>query len=208
MTRRFIIFVLAAALLLPFGYVVAQMVWICFHHRYDSPETGLYHGSVSVQCDSWDEPFYSLHLKAETSPCWYWRQPTNFTYSTVEIVCRGESSERQASVSLPDFIYRSGGVSAPFTRDVLAGWLLGAETNQAAARQHADAIFGYFQAAADGSLPPPRHHGYRFEQPVRVHIQHFQLGYGVGSTVYIWVAVWLFWVVIAGRIMLWRSHEG
>ncbi len=207
MTKRFLLFVLVAALLLPLGYVGAQMGWQVFHHRYESPETGLYHGFVSVYCHSWDELFYSLHFKAKTSPRWYWKQPTNFTYSTLEVVCHGDSSERHATVSLPDFTYSSGGVSAPFTRDVLAGWLLDAETNQAAARLHADALFGFFQAAADGSLPPPRHHSYRFEQPTHVRIQHFQLGYGVGSTVYIWVIVWLFCVVIFGRKILQRTPE-
>jgi hypothetical protein len=207
MTKRFLLFVLVAALLLPVGSVGAQMGWQFFHHRYEHPETGFYHGSVYAFCDSSEELFYLLHFKAKTSPRWYWRQPTNFTYSTLEVVCRGDSSERQATVSLPDFTYSSGGVSAPFTRDVLAGWLLGSETNQADARQHADALFGYFQAAADGSLPHPRHHAHRFEQPTRVRIQHFLLGYGVGSTVYIWVAVWLFWVVIVGRKMWRRSPE-
>jgi hypothetical protein len=42
MTKRFLLFVLVAALLLPLGYVGAQMSWQFFHHRYESPETGLY----------------------------------------------------------------------------------------------------------------------------------------------------------------------
>ena len=208
MTRRLIIFALVAALLLPIGYIGAQMVWYRFHHRYDSPETGLYHGYISVLCDSRDEPFYSLHFKAESSPRWYWRQPTNFSYTTLEVEWRKETADRHATVSLPDFTYRTGDASAPFTRDVLAGWLFGAQTNGIAERQHVDTVFGYFQAAADGSLPRPRHHTYYLEQPSRVRIQHFLLGYGVGSTVYIWLAVWLLLVVIVGRKLLRRSHGG
>jgi hypothetical protein len=208
MTKRRIIFVLVATLLLPLGCVGAQMVWYCFHHRYDSPETGLYHGYVTVLCDSWDEPFYSLHIKAESSPRWYWRQPTNFSYTTIEVEWRDEAVDRHATVSLHEFTYHTDGASGALTRDVLAGWLFGAATNRVTDRHHLDAVFGCFQAAADGSLPRPRHHTYYLEQASRVRIQHFLLGYGVGSTVYIWSAVWLFLVVIVGRKILRWSHEG
>ena len=208
MTKRLIIFALVAALLLPIGYVGAQMVWFRFHHRYDSPETGFYHGYVSVRCDNWDEPFYSLHFKAESSPRWYWRQPTNFSYTTLEVEWRDESAERHATVNLLAFTYRTDGASGAFTRDVLAGWLFGAATSRITDTQHVDTVLGYFQAAAGGSLPGPRHHSYYLEKPSHVRIQHFLLGYGVGSTVYIWLAVWLLLVVILGRKILRRSHGG
>lgn len=208
MTKRFIIFVLVAAVLLPVGYISAQMVWYRFHHRYDSPETGLYHGYVSVLFDSSDEPFYWLHFQAESSPRWYWRQPTNFSYTTLEVKWRDESADRHATVSLPAFTYRLDNTTGAFTRDVLASWLFGAATNRIADRQHVDTIFGYFEAAAGGSLPHPRHHAYYLEQPIHVRVQHFLLGYGVGSTVYIWLGVWLLLVVVVGRKILGRSHGG
>ena len=208
MTKWLILFVLVAALLLPIGYVGAQMLWHRFHHRYDSPQTGLYHGHVSVLFDNYDEPFYWLHFRAESSPRWYWRQPSRFRYSRLEVEWREESTERRATVSLPAFTYRTDSASGPFTRDVLASWLNGGATNKIFDRQRADTIFGYFEAAAGGSLPRPRHHTYYFEQPIRVRVQHFLFGYGVGSTVYIWFVVWLLSVVLVGRKILRRSHGG
>ncbi len=159
--------------------------------------------------DSFEEPLYWLHFKGRSSPGWYLRQPTNFSYTRLEVEWADESSGRQhATVTLPAFTYRTDTARGAFTQDVLAGWLLGTVTNRIRASQHVDTVFGYFQAAADGSLPRPRHHSYYVEQPSRVRIQHFLLGYGVGSTVYIWLAVWLFLVVIIGRKILRRSHGG
>ena len=204
--KGFTIFSVSALLILFIGCVGAEFVWSQFHHRYDSPETGLYHGSVRALFDSYDEPFYYLQFRAETSPRWYWTQPTNFSYTTVEVEWRDESSDRHAIVTLPAFTYQTGDASGAFTRDVLASWLYGL-TNQVSDRLHSDAIFGCFEAAAQGSLPPPRHHPHYLEKPIRVHIQHFLLGYGVGSTVYIWLLVWLFSVIFFGR-RLWRKYRG
>ena len=204
--KRSTILVVAAILVLPIGYIGAQWVWFRFHHRYDSPETGLYHGSVTALFDSLDEPFYSLRLRAESSPRWYWSLPTNFSYTSLEVEWREESTDRHATVSLPGLTYRAGDSSGAFTRDVLAGWLHGS-TNWASGRQHVDAIFGYFESAARGSLPPPRHHTYYLEQPIRVQIHHFLLGYGVGSTVYIWLVVWLLLVMFCSRRLL-RINRG
>jgi hypothetical protein len=213
MTKRLIIFVPVAVLLLPVGYIGAQLLWYHFHHRYDRPETGLYHGYVTVSFDSFDidARIYGLHFRAESSPRWYWTQPTNFTYTILEVEWRDESADRHATVSLPAFTYRSDSASGAFTRDVLAGWLFGAATNRISDSQHVDSIFGYFESAATGSLPRPRHHTYYLEQPeqpTRVRVQHFLVGYGVGSTVYIWLGVWLLLVVFGGRTILRRSRRG
>jgi hypothetical protein len=205
MIKRLTIFVLGAILLLPIGYNSAQWVWFRFHHRYDSPETGLYHGYVSAAFDSFDEPFYFLSFHGETSPRWYWRQPTNFSYTALEVEWRDEAGDQRATVSLPAFTYHFGEASGAFTRDVLASWLFGS-TNRISDTRHVDAIFGYFEAAARGALPPPRHHSYYLEQPVQVRATHFLLGYGVGSTVYIWLPLWLLLVVLIGQKIL-KRHD-
>ncbi|MCX6922548.1 MAG: hypothetical protein NT154_04935, partial [Verrucomicrobia bacterium] len=46
------------------------------------------------------------------------------------------------------------------------------------------------------------HHTYYFEQPVHGHIQHFRLGFGVPGLVYVWAAVWLFFVVVLVRMLM------
>lgn len=166
-----------------------------------------YRGYVSALFDSFDEPSYWLYFHAETSPHWYWAQPTNFSYTTLEVEWREKSADRHATVSLPAFTYQSSDASGAFTRDVLASWLYGA-TKQISDRQHVDTIFGYFEAASGGSLPRPRHHTYYLEQPVHVRVQHFLLGYGVGSAVYIWLIVWLAFVVYFCRRLWLRNRAG
>jgi len=196
--KRLTIFILISSLVLPIGYIGAGLLWGHFHHRYEMPETGLYRGLVTAMFDSLEEPYYTLNFRAETPLRWYWRQPTNFSYTTLEVEWREEATSRHAIVTLPAFTYRSGDASGDFTRGVLFTWLFGA-TNQVSNNQQVEAIFGYFEAAARGELPPPRHHTYYFEQPVRGSIQHFLLGYGVGSTTYIWVLIWTVSVAYVGR---------
>jgi hypothetical protein len=204
MTRRFIIFVVGAILLLPVGYIGAQMIWRRFHNKHESPASGLYHGSISVTVNNPESvPFCLLTIRAQSSPRWYWRQPTNFAYTTLEVDWRGESQGR-ATVSLPGFTYRSDSANGAFSHDILARWLYGPTTNQISDTQHVGRIFQYFEAAATGSLPPPRHHTYFIKEPGYVQIHHYLLGYGVGSTVYVWLTAWLFAFVFFGR-KVWRG---
>jgi hypothetical protein len=90
---------------------------------------------------------------------------------------------------------------------VLAGWLLGTTNGMPKAMPGVDAVFHFIETAGRGTLPSPNHHGYRSEQPVRSHIQHFQHGFGVGGDVYIWVGIWMFLVVFAAR-RFWRRRDG
>ncbi len=110
-----------------------------------------------------------------------------------------------ATLNLPSFNYRATGASGVLSRDLLATWLLGStnldHTDIDSAR--VEAMFGYLQAAGRRTLPPPNHHGHSFgyesEELLRGRIQHFRLGYGVGSYVYLWIAVWTIGNLVAAR---------
>src|SRR6185295_19580377 len=130
MAKRLISFLTVAILLFPAGYFGAQIVWYCFHHRYDIPQTGFYHGYASVLFDGWNQPFDGLSFHAKSSPRWYWRQPTNFAYTKLDVEWWDESAHRRATVNLPAFTYRLDNEVGAFTRGVLAGWLCGGATNQ------------------------------------------------------------------------------
>jgi hypothetical protein len=195
---RLSVLLLISILLLPPGCIGAQAIWHYFHHRSVRPETGFYHGGVRFWYGSWEEPIYSLRFTGDSAPRWYWRPPKSIKYTTLDVEWRGQSSEGKATVDLSNFSYRMNGTGGPFTRGVLADWVVGGPTNQTANLKHVETVFGYFLAAADGSLPPPLHHGYVLDDH-RVHIQHEYSGYGVGSTVYAWFAVWLFSVIFIGR---------
>jgi hypothetical protein len=205
-------FVLVAVLLLGAGYVGAQFLWHTTHHRYDTPDTGAYYGQVTASFDSLDRiggPLFTIRFRGETAKRWRWTCPTNFAYRRLELDWSGDSSEGTATVDLPSLSYTSRGSTGVLMRALLAEWLLGRtnSTLASAEMRRVDAIFGYIEAAGRGSLPPPSHHGHSFDEPVRGHIRHFLLGYGVGGFVYIWLAVWLLLVVFSGR-RFWRKYGG
>jgi hypothetical protein len=198
MFKRLAIFILVATLALPAGYLSSQWLWRQFHHRSESPDTGLYYGAVRVYFHSTSEPFFALLFRGETALRWYWSQPTNFSYSTLEVEWTEDGADRGATVNLPSLTYQCGSESGVLTREVLATWLSGAGDEVAGARE-LDAVFGYFEAASRGELPPPRHHSHHLEFPIRVSVQHYLLGHGVGSAGCFWLVVWLLMVVCIGR---------
>jgi hypothetical protein len=201
MFKRLAIFSLIAMLLLPAGYLFSQWVWNQFHHRYESPDTGFYYGAVRVYFHSTTEPFFALSFRGETDVRWYWSQPINFSYSTLDVEWTEDGADQSATVNLPGFTYQSGSESGAFTHDVLAKWLRGSGDELAKAWQQEE-VFRYFEAASRGELPPPRHHPHHQESPIRVSVQHFLLGFGVGSTAYFWLGVWLLMVGSIGRKIL------
>ena len=142
-------------------------------------------------------------LECETPLRWYWSQPTNFNYSTLEVEWTEAGADNSATVNLNELTYQSGSESGAFSRDVVAQWLKGAGEEWVGARQ-VDAVFGYFEAASRGELPPPWHHSHHVEFPVRVSVQHYLLGYGVGSPDYVWFGIWLLGVGWMG----WKYFAG
>ncbi len=200
-------FITGSFMVLVIGCFGAQALWYQQHHRYDQPRTGAYYGLVSASLAS-PEDAYSLHFRGTTTTKWYWRFPTNFTYKSLLLEWHrfGEqSSDGSATLNLPSFNYHAMGASGVLSRDLLATWLLGTinldHTTIDLAR--VEAMFGYLQAAARGTLPPPNHHGHSFgyesEELLRGRIQHFRVGYGVGSYVYLWIAVWVIGNLAATR---------
>ncbi len=187
------------------GCLLASWIWSVFNPRHQLPATGLYHGNVTADFTSvtLDEPPYSLNFSGRSLSRWYWTRPTNFSYAKLDITWYewGSSTNRHATVSLPAFTYQMSGTNGVFTPQVLADWLYG-PAYHLSGRPRADRIFAYFEAAANGSLPPPRHHKYSSDGPVPIHLYHSLLGFGVCSPVYLWVTVWLFGVVFYGRQVL------
>ena len=204
---RFLALTWFALGILTAGCLAAEFLWSATHHHYDTPESGAYYGSVDGRLYSIDPTnvsFFSFSFRGKTSPKWRWTRPTNFAYPSLALGWSGESGEGTATLSLPSFRYQCSNSSGLLTRDTLVGWLLGTTNRRPSSAEvgRVDAVFGYLDAAAKGTLPGPRHHGYHLEEPVHGSIYHFLLGFGVPSLVYFWVAVWLFVVVFfAPRFM-------
>jgi hypothetical protein len=206
---RFLAFMFGAAGIFAMGCVGAGILWSVTYHRYDMPESGAYYSSVDGRFDSigTDGSFFSFSFRGKTSPRWTWTYRTNMAYRSLTIDWSGESGEGAATLSLPSFRYQSSNSTGLLTRDTLATWLLGTTNRPRREVEGVNAVFGYLEAAGLGTLPPPRHHGYHFQEPVHGSIYHFLLGFGVPGLVYFWVAVWLFLVVFFGpRIMRGRAR--
>lgn len=209
-TLKALLFALLACALLAIGYIGAQALWHSTHGRYDMPNTGYYHSSVSAVFNGIDDEIYSFHFQGQTEPRWRWVYSTNLFYRRLHFEWRGYSSQAEplegnGTLSLPSLAYESSHGTGILTRVTLAEWLLGTTNADPAATKSVDAVFGFIKAAGHGSLPAPNHHGHSFEQPVNGRIQHFLLGYGVGGFVYIWIGLWLLLVTLVGR-RFWKKH--
>jgi hypothetical protein len=217
-TSKAAVFVLAAVLVGLIGYYVTQFMWD-FTHRYRHPNTGKYHGSMTAWINSFgslEEPFdkgggpdFNLRLRGETSPRWYWMCPTNFAYSSIDFDWSTLTTNGNATVALPSLAYSSSSSTGVLTKAVLADLLLPPKQPRSAeGMRRIDLVFGYIEAAGQGSLPPPQHHPISLRErfdPMQVVITHFCVGFGIPGAVYIWFVVWICLVVFAGRRYLKRE---
>jgi hypothetical protein len=209
---KILLFGLLAVALLAVGCVGAQTLWSATHHRYDTPHSGYYYSSVNARFAGTDNDVYSFSFQGKTEPRWRWVYSTNFVYRSLKFEwltfdSQAERLEGSGTLRLPSLLYESSRGTGILTRAMLSEWLLGSTNRTPEAARSVDAIFRFLEAAGHGTLPGPNHHGHSFEQPVRGHIQHFRLGFGVGGLVYIWVGVWLLSIVFLGR-RLSKGHDG
>jgi hypothetical protein len=103
------------------------------------------------------------------------------------------------TLTLPSFAFESSQGTGVLTRPLLSEWLLGTTNAPPNQMRGVDRIYELLQAAAEGTLPAPRHHTYYFPQPIHGSMQHFRLGLGISWPVYIWLVIWLSGVVYFGR---------
>lgn len=188
------------------GSFGAQLLWRKLH-RDDDAKTGIYYSRVQGNFVSSDQVF-SFSFEGQTATHWYWTFPTNFAYKLLTLEWHNSSndSEGKAILSLPDFRYESARSTGVLSPEILAGWLLGRTSLMSTSSENArvEQVFGYLRAAAQGTLPPPNHHGYSFgyesEAPLLGRIQHFRLGTGIGGTVYGWFVVWGVATLLLARV--------
>lgn len=188
------------------GFIAAQI--LCPGGRYEKANTGFYYGFVSARFHSpMEEPYYEFRIRGETESRWCWSYPTNFTYRKLDLEWDTEPSHGAVTLSLPSLIHESPDGKGTLTRAVLAGWISGAKNdkNTSASQRVVNAMLGFIEAAGRGSLPPVKHHGYFYKEPVDVEIMHWTLGLGISWLAYIWGGIWLLLVVLIGR-RLWKRQ--
>jgi hypothetical protein len=199
---RFVLgFILAALVSLIAGHWVARYIWAWPNNaRFAEPGMGAYYGKVRARFFDGNETFCSLRFEGKSRYRWYWSSPTNFAYDRLQIdwyvPAEEKPKEGSATVSLPSLVYESVGNTGLLSTSTLTEWLSGSAGNQPSetAKQQVDAIFNYIRAAGSGSLPPPRHHSYYFEDPLDVHIKHYDYGWSFPKQTLVWYVAWLFTV--------------
>lgn len=146
------------------------------------PESGFYRSSFRARFEG---DSFSLQFEGKTASHWYWVRPDNFRYEEVSVEWFDQAQEHHASIKLPEFTYQFGNDRGVLTREVIADW-----TNQGYAleKERADSVavntlYEFLQAAAFGTLPPPRHHTYTVDEPLYLRFGHGIYGGPLGFIV-------------------------
>jgi nitrogen fixation-related uncharacterized protein len=199
--RRFGLLAVASLVV---GCLMAQALWWASHHRYDDPDSGYYYGSVHGSFSGPDANAYMFHFKGHSEARWHWMYSTHFVYRSLRFGWfrfdeRGDQLGNTGTLTLPSFAFESSQGTGVLTRPLLSEWLLGTTNAPPNQMRGVDRIYELLQAAAEGTLPAPRHHTYYFPQPIHGSMQHFRLGLGISWPVYVWFGIWLAGVVFFGR---------
>ncbi len=190
----------AALAILVAGLTMVETVWKLLLPANDQIPVGIYfgktRGSISV-LPSEGLTFQSLVFEGETVPCWQ-RENSPFKYSELALVW-GEVEPTalggRVRLFLPSLRFENSMTNGVLTSEGLALWLANHDT-RATTNSHAakamDEAFQLFRSAADGSLPPPRHHGYSLGQRglSSGRLYHFRLGFGLGVVGWLWLLAW------------------
>lgn len=197
-------FGLLAGASLVVGCLMAQFLWSATHHRYVDPDSGYYYGSVHGSFSGPDANAYMFHFKGHSEARWRWTYSTNFVYRRlqygwVRFDGRGDQLGNTGTLTLPSFLFESSQSTGVLTRPLLSEWLLDTTNGPPDQMRGVDRIYELLQAAAEGTLPAPRHHTYGFPEPVNGSLQHFRIGLGISWPVFVWFGIWLAGVVFFGR---------
>jgi len=117
---------------------------------------------------------------------WFlYREHQNIGEATVDLENMLVAREGNATRLNPESISRLFGITNPTDQDKLL----------------ADAFVKFLQAARDGNLPRPNHHGHSMSEPLPGHMQHFATGFSLRPLELAWTVGW----IACGMMMLFRA---
>lgn len=160
---------------------------------------------VSIQAQFYSnkpdsDRYWFVTLSGETPLVWKWLIPTKWSYEQMSLNWQSHDGKPRGSGSLtikvPSMAYSSAGTSGVLPRELLSTWLTGQPLTKAGlCDEDVEAVFQFLQAAADGTLPTPRHHTYRPPGSVRGTIHHGLIGFQFPLLPIIgWLFVWYLWL--------------
>jgi len=179
--------------------IIAILLFVWLYYTLPGRYYGLIDGSFTTKPppDSDLHGSCYIHFESKTQPTWKWDLPHNFTYDQISLNTNGNT---EATVNFPSFRCRYGPQQKPFSKPLLKDLLISGPDakSQAVTDEQIDFIFGFIVSAADGTLPPPRHHHYHFDSPCHGDFAHFCLG----QPLYPGLAV----ILLAAGIILWSRN--
>lgn len=151
----------------------------------------------SIKPDS--DRHWFVTLSGETPLAWKWLIPAKWSYEQMSLNWQSYDDNPRGSgslkVKLPSMEYSSAGASGVLSKGLLSTWLTGQPvTKTDTCDENVEAVFQFLQAAANGTLPTPRHHTYRPPGSVQCTIQHGLLGSQFPLLPIVgWLLVWCLW---------------
>ena len=139
-------------------------------------------------------------LKGETPLTWKWLITSRLPYQRMNVYWERWDDEKtdrgSLTVKLPSMEYSSAGTTGVLSQALLSSWLTGHPVPEGGkSNQDVEAVFHCIQAAANGTLPRPRHHTYSPSDGGRHRMQHFLDGLQFPLLPILgWIVVWyLLW---------------
>ena len=154
--------------------------------------------SVNAEFISTASPdrMWFVSLTGDTPLTWKWLITSKWPYEQLAITLerwdlQGGSNETLA-VKLPSMEYSSAGTTGVLTKELLNSWLTGRPVSgDGTCDEDVEVVFQYIQAAANGTLPRPRHHNYQLRGAIRGSMQHGLAGFQLPLLPMLgWFLVW------------------
>ena len=214
--RRAIFLLTTAALLYGIGILVFSLFLPHRNVRGAWPENyaGVYYGMLNArffleggpETDSYVGIF---SLQGESPRMWAWRSPKRISYRQLEFqwsasvwsaYWEGERHDGKGVIDLVALEYQMDGERGKLTPALMNEWLFRLDNVR---DERIEIVFEFILDAANGRLPPPRHHGYTLDEPFPRLIMHGTSG--LHRPPWFWVAsfIWLA-VVTAGGLLAYR----
>lgn len=144
---------------------------------------------------SYDEDiptFGTINIKGNASPRFMLWGNASPKYPSAEIdwlLFQKKESSGHALLDLDHMLIVEGSKSICLDANALSN-LFGISSTAHNDKVLATAVFDFLQAAQNGNLPPPRHHGHTLPEPFPGRMQHGASGMSLCPLELIWVAVW------------------
>lgn len=134
----------------------------------------------------------SFRVEGNVAPRFLLWGHTSPAYQTVAIeweMYHGNQGKGQASLDLEQMGIVAHDQTTDITEKSLST-LLGFSTANPREAEQVATLLSFLESARDGTLPPPRHHGYALPEPLPGYMQHFATGTSIPPLQLIWVIVW------------------